>query len=65
MPILNIVHDGEDGFCDSYNEWVLITQNPKFIADRKVQSALSDWDHELKDVHWTDDFSNLFETVIW
>lgn len=65
LPIHYIVHDGDDGPYDDYNEWVLITENKEFIADKKVQSALSDWNHELKDIHWTDDFSNLFETVIW
>lgn len=52
-----------DGYSSS--DWVLVTSNQTFLSDHTVRSSQDDWDHELKPIVWTDDFSNLFEVVKW
>lgn len=49
----------------SFSRWVLITSNQAFINERQIRTSQDDWDHELKPIIWTDDFSNLFEVVTW
>ena len=49
----------------SSNDWVIITSNRLFINDRHVRRFRNDWDHKLKPIVWTDDFSNLFDIVQW
>jgi len=57
--------DGHGDRYDSSSDWVLITSNQTFINDLQVRKLQDDWNHELKPIIWTDDFSNLFEVVEW
>jgi hypothetical protein len=55
--------DGQGDSYDDSSDWVIITSNQAFINDSYVRRFQDDWYHELKPIIWTDDFSNLFETV--
>ena len=59
------IEDYGDNYYESSNEWVLITNNGKFLQDWRVQNASTAWETKAKPILWTDDFSNLFEIVDW
>ncbi len=47
-----------------YSSWVLITKDIDFIAALRGSDFLSKWHRETpKKIHWTDDYSNLFEVT--
>ena len=49
--------------CDASN-WVLITKDIDFISALRRSNFLSAWDKETpRDIHWTDDYSNLLEVA--
>ena len=49
----------------SSSDWALITSEKEFLHDPAIQRARTDWRHEPKPIVWTDDFSSLFDVVIW
>ena len=55
----------EDTTSANSNDWVLVTNNQKFINDRYIKRFRDQWPHTLRDIHWTDNFSNLFDVVMW
>ena len=47
-----------------YSEWILITKNEEFIAALEANGYPSAWERETpKDIHWTDNYSNLLEVL--
>jgi len=48
----------------SYSDWVLVTSNETFLKDPFVYSRIEPWSTlKLKEILWTDDYSNLFRIV--
>jgi len=64
-PGYYFVDEEETETYADYNEWVLITDNLQFGESETIQGALSDWAHPDRLIHWTDDYSSLFEVVRW
>ncbi|MBN2294709.1 MAG: fused MFS/spermidine synthase [Pirellulales bacterium] len=56
--------DDEQGVDSS--TWVLVTNNREFLEDEEVKKHRLEWPKDARaPVVWTDDFSNLFELLIW
>ena len=58
---------GERGYEET-NTWILLTSNREFLGSRvvRMRAAQSEWpESAVESVHWTDDFSNLFELIYW
>ena len=48
------------------NDWVLITSNRDFLGSRSLRALRTPWpEQSMRTVHWTDDFSNLFDVISW
>ena len=48
-----------------YADWVVITHNREFLNNVAVKRYRDDWDHEqVPPIHWTDDYSNLFQVLM-
>jgi hypothetical protein len=48
----------------SYSDWILVTSNETFLKDPFVYSRIEPWPSlRLKEILWTDDYSNLFRIV--
>jgi hypothetical protein len=54
------VADRERG--NNYSEWVLVTSNQMFLQDPFVNFRIQPWP-TLRELVWTDDYSNLFQVV--
>ena len=54
------VADLESG--NNYSDWVLVTSNQTFLKDPFVNFRIAPW-RSLKEILWTDDYSNLFQVV--
>ena len=54
------VSDLEKG--NDYSEWVLVTSNTTFLKDPFVNFRIAPWP-TLREILWTDDYSNLFQVV--
>lgn len=54
------VADPEKG--NSYSDWVLVTNNQNFLKDPFVNFRIAPWP-TLREILWTDDYSNLFQVV--
>jgi hypothetical protein len=54
------VADRERG--NNYSEWVLVTSNQAFLKDPFVNFRIAPWP-TLREIVWTDDYSNLFHVV--
>jgi len=59
------IEDEGDNYYETSNDWVLITNNEKFLKDQRIRSATTDWPSTVRPALWTDDFSNLFEAIDW
>ena len=59
------IEDGGERYYEMYNNWVLITHNEQFLKDPQILSAKTNWPSSSQSILWTDDFSNLFDVVIW
>lgn len=47
-----------------YSDWILITKNQEFLAELEAHGYQSDWERETpKNIHWTDNYSNLLEVL--
>lgn len=47
-----------------YSDWVLVTDDPAFIATLETSDRLTEWDREEPlPILWTDGYSNLFEVA--
>ncbi len=58
--------DDEPTFSKAdYSEWILITDNQTFMKKRELNEMSDEWFHELKPIYWSDDFSNLYDVLIW
>jgi hypothetical protein len=60
-----LISDYPTGDSASNSDWVLITSNSIFLNNPSIREESSEWSHQLREVVWTDNFSNLFDTVIW
>ncbi|MDH5564801.1 MAG: fused MFS/spermidine synthase, partial [Nitrospirota bacterium] len=47
---------------NDYSEWILVTSNQAFLRDPFVNFRAQPWP-TLKEILWTDDYSNLFQVV--
>jgi hypothetical protein len=58
-------HNPDESEHDCYrSSWILITKDIDFILALKSSNFLSVWDRETPlDIHWTDNYSNLFEVA--
>jgi hypothetical protein len=54
------VADRERG--NNYSNWVLVTSNQTFLNDPFVNFRIAPWPN-LREIVWTDDYSNLFQVV--
>lgn len=64
---LEAIHIENSGRGEYYsaNDWILLTNNKTFIDDVRIRKLSSPWNKPALPKIWTDDFSNLFETVDW
>ncbi len=61
--LVNNSPDDSEHDCNTSN-WVLITKDIDFISALRRSNFLSEWDKETpRDIHWTDNYSNLFEVA--
>lgn len=49
----------------SGSSWVMITSDDRFLNDPHVKPYIDSWDHTLKPIVWSDEFSNLFDVIEW
>ncbi len=60
-----LVIDNPDESYLYYSEWVIITKNKDIIARLKAGDNIDPWTRpEPKEIHWTDDYSNLFQVIM-
>ncbi len=56
--------DGDAKSGISTNRWVLVTSNPRFLADEAVTAGFTPWTaDDPAPLLWTDDFSNLAQVL--
>ena len=63
---LLVIHSPEeDDYHLYYSEWVIITKNQE-IVDRLYEGGwVNEWTREEpKEIHWTDDYSNLLQVIM-
>jgi hypothetical protein len=60
------VEDYGERWYEDTNDWVLLTSNTEFLRSPELSAVRTPWPSTAtKRVHWTDDFSNLFELISW
>jgi spermidine synthase len=48
-----------------YSNWILISQNETFLQRLELNQYPTEWDREIpKEIHWTDDYSNMLEVIM-
>ena len=53
-----------DTYHTYYSDWILITKNRETIENLESYAYPAEWENEEpKDIHWTDDYSNLLEVI--
>jgi len=61
---LLVVNNPDEAYL-YYSEWVIITKNKELIARLKAGGKITPWNRpEPKEIHWTDDYSNLFQVIM-
>ncbi|MDF1754985.1 MAG: fused MFS/spermidine synthase [Verrucomicrobiales bacterium] len=61
---LLVVHD-PDAYHLYFSEWVIITKNQEVIDRLHEGGWVNEWSRkEPKEIHWTDDYSNLIQVII-
>ena len=61
-----LVEDDAERWYEEANDWVLLTANRAFLDAEVVRARQAAWPEDsVEAVHWTDDFSNLFELIYW
>ncbi len=61
-----LVVENSGDFHTNYSEWILISKNDEFIAAADDAGMFYTWKREEpKPIHWTDDYSNLVNVVMW
>ena len=58
-----IDNDDDDMTGVFSSSWVLLTDNAAFIDDPTIQEAISPWDDSDRILHWTDDYSGLWQVL--
>ncbi len=48
---------------DASSDWILLTRNEAFLANKDVKKAAGDDDSEVQPFLWTDQYSNLFRIL--
>ena len=43
--------------------WILLTENPEFLNDSEITEAVDPWGEEERILHWTDDYSGLWQVL--
>jgi spermidine synthase len=43
--------------------WILLTENPEFVNDSEITEATDPWGEEEQILHWTDDYSGLWQVL--
>jgi hypothetical protein len=43
--------------------WILLTENPEFVNDSEITEAIDPWKEEERILHWTDDYSGLWQVL--
>lgn len=60
------VEDFYPGVDEYYSDWVLVSKDPDFNKNLAASDYPAEWAHELRpEVVWSDDYSNLFDVVVW
>lgn len=55
---------GVDVHHSYYSDWVVVADDPDFIAALEASGRVTEWDREeALPIHWTDAYSNLFEVA--
>jgi hypothetical protein len=64
---LLVVHNPADDVYHLYfSEWVIITKNQEVIDRLREGTWVNEWAREEpKEIHWTDDYSNLLQVIIF
>ena len=60
---LHIRNKSDDDTGVVASDWVLLTNNPWFLADGAVHAADTPWEDQDQPLEWTDDFSNLYSVL--
>jgi hypothetical protein len=58
--ISNNEDDNEGVFSST---WILLSSDPAVLAQPDIQSETEDWDDEDAPLHWTDDYSGLWQVL--
>jgi hypothetical protein len=60
------VEDFGERYYEDVHDWVLIGTNAEFLRSRQLRNHATEWDSDKpQDIFWTDDFSNLFQVIVW
>ncbi|HIE97732.1 MAG TPA: hypothetical protein EYQ63_12130 [Fuerstia sp.] len=60
---VRIENDDDDSTGVFPSTWVLLTSSQAFVNDADIQDVLSDWDETDRILHWTDDYSGLWQVL--
>ncbi|MBL8810998.1 MAG: hypothetical protein JNM43_12540 [Planctomycetaceae bacterium] len=58
-----IDNDDDDMTGVFSSSWVLLTDNASFLDDPTIQEAVSAWEDSDRILHWTDDYSGLWQVL--
>ena len=60
-----IENDGEEYYMN-YSAWVLVSSNQDFLDAVREDHWVTPWFRKIpKEIHWTDDYSNLLDVIDW
>ena len=46
-----------------HSHWILASNNREFLERKEVVKALTPWEDDTERIHWTDNFSSLFQVL--
>lgn len=62
-----VTHDPDyDQYMLYFSEWVIVTKNKQIISELHAYDWVNPWLRDEPDpIHWTDDYSNLIDVIMW
>lgn len=60
---VRIENDDDDSTGVFSSTWVLLTSSDTFVNEPDVRDVASDWDESDRILHWTDDYSGLWQVL--
>jgi hypothetical protein len=60
---VRISNDEDDNEGVFSSTWILLSADPAVLAQPDIQSETEDWDEEDTPLHWTDDYSGLWQVL--